>query len=222
MADNEPHDRDADLDERGFESIEATLRSLDADDLDLVEPPADLWDAIAAEVGDEPTRSPSNVTSISSRRRFARPLLLVAAAAVVAVGGVTVARWSDGSDSSVIARADLRFDAAAFDPLGAQSSASVSLVDNDGLAVAIDQSDLPTDLAESADLEIWLIEPDADGNPVDLVSLGRVDPTDATPFEIPAGYDPATFSVVDISIEPRDGDAAHSGRSILRGMLVGV
>jgi len=31
--------------------------------------------------------------------------------------------------------------------------------------------------------------------------------------------DPDVYSIVDIGIEPRDGDVAHSGRSILRGTL---
>jgi hypothetical protein len=36
---------------------------------------------------------------------------------------------------------------------------------------------------------------------------------------VPAGLDPSSHYVVDISIEPRDGIAAHSGQSILRGAL---
>ena len=39
------------------------------------------------------------------------------------------------------------------------------------------------------------------------------------PDAVPAELDPDVYSIVDISIEPRDGDAAHSGRSILRGTL---
>ena len=39
---------------------------------------------------------------------------------------------------------------------------------------------------------------------------------------VTAGYDPGDYSVVDISVEPRDGDAGHSGRSILGGSLRGV
>jgi hypothetical protein len=38
-------------------------------------------------------------------------------------------------------------------------------------------------------------------------------------FVVPADLDPDTYTVVDISIEPRDGDEAHSGRSVLRGEL---
>jgi anti-sigma-K factor RskA len=80
-------------------------------------------------------------------------------------------------------------------------------------------SQLPVPLEGREDLELWLIEPDDAANPIDLVSLGLVDPNDPGVFEIPTDYDPSTFSVVDISVEPRDGEPTHSGRSILRGPL---
>ena len=49
-------------------------------------------------------------------------------------------------------------------------------------------------------------------------SLGLLD--DAGEYAIPADIDLSEFSVVDVSIEPDDGDPTHSGRSILRGTLV--
>ena len=38
-------------------------------------------------------------------------------------------------------------------------------------------------------------------------------------YEVPPGLDIDTHRVLDISVEPRDGDESHSGRSILRGTL---
>jgi len=38
-------------------------------------------------------------------------------------------------------------------------------------------------------------------------------------YVVPSRIDPNVNTVVDISIEPRDGDEAHSGDSILRGEL---
>jgi hypothetical protein len=49
--------------------------------------------------------------------------------------------------------------------------------------------------------------------------VSLVDPAAPGTYAVPADLDPDTYSVVDISIEPRDGDDAHSGRSILRGQL---
>ena len=196
--------------------VEALLRELDVEDLELAEPPADIWAGIERTLV---ATAGAPVTSLAERRRrrFTAPLLAVAAAVgLIISGAVVIATRPDGS-AQVVAAAQLEYDSANFDPLGAQASASVSLVeDDDGLAITIDEANLPTDLTEAADLEIWLIEADADGDVVDLVSLGKID---GDTFAVPDGYDPNLYSVVDISVEPRDGDDAHSGRSILRGAL---
>ena len=103
------------------------------------------------------------------------------------------------------------------------AAARVALVDDDGkLLVEFDEADLPKPNDESADLELWLIQPDADGNPAKMVSLGLVDPRKPGDFEVPAAYDPTVYFVVDISVELHDGNASHSGRSILRGPLTKV
>ena len=136
------------------------------------------------------------------------------------VAGI-VAFTVDGTDEPiVVASADLAFDPDIFDPIGADADAHVSLLDDEGvLRVAVDDSDLPTPVDEPADLELWLIQPDQTGAVADLVSLGLVDPDDPGSYTVPAGIDPTEFSVVDISVEPRDGDDTHSGRSILRAPL---
>ncbi len=204
--------------------IEATLRDLDIADLEPVAPPADLWDRIADELGDETEAgSPiATVTTLSSwRERMSQPrnLLLVAAACAIFLAGVVAIGFRGGDDTTVVARADLGYDAAAFDRLGENASASVELIDDEGaLSIAFATVDLPATVDEPADLELWLIETDDEGGVADLVSLGIIDATDRT-FRVPAGYDPDVYSVVDISVEPRDGDAQHSGRSILRGQL---
>jgi len=139
---------------------------------------------------------------------------------VIIIGGIAVVAQRDDSGPTIVASADLAYDPVSFDQLGSDAAARVSLIDDDGtLRVEIDESELPSPTGESADLELWLIEPDADGNPADLVSLGLIDPDNPGDFEVPAAYDPDIYFVVDISVEPRDGNANHSGRSILRGPL---
>lgn len=209
----------------GVAETEALLRELTAPDRELQDPPAALWDRIAEEALSAPAggAAADTVVSLESRRRFARSSTLLAAAAAIVVLVVGYAVFSgDDPERSIVAVADLAFDADAFDPLGAGTSATVALVDEGGdLNIAFDAAVLP-DPAEPADLEIWLIQPDADGNVAELVSLGKVNPDDPGDFTVPAEYDPDEFFVVDISIEPRDGDDAHSGRSILRGPLTRV
>lgn len=207
--------------DKDLEHIEALLRELTTEDATRFKPPVDLWDLIAAETTDADQASAS-VIDLNSRRRLRMTAVLGAAAAVVvAIAGVVVLGNRGSDDATVLATAQLSYDPAAFDPQGADASATVSLVKTDGrYLIEVDQADLPDPDAGAADLEIWLIHPDADGNPADLVSLGYVDPAKPGEFAVPDAYDPAEFYVVDISVEPRDGVETHSGRSILRGPLL--
>lgn len=220
-------------DESTFEpdlaDIEALLRELDADDLVLEAPPADIWDGIAARLqladDDAPSRPADDraaggtvtVAPFGRSRTWAMPLLAAAAAVVLIVGGIAITR--SGRPADTIAEVDLAFQPG-FDEAGATSAAHAALLDDDGKeSIAIVDATLPFELDEDAVLELWLIKPDAEGGVADLVSLGDIDPDGPLTFAVPAGYDPDLYSVVDISIEPHDGDASHSGRSILRGAL---
>ena len=215
-------DRDDYLDD--FGDIEAMLRELDVGDLEFDRPPDSVWAGIAdeLELGEPPTSSDVSderkvVTGAFGRsRRWAAPLLAAAAAVILIVVGVVITR-SDSPET--VAHAELTF-LPGFDEAGGSAAASADLIDDDGdELIRIDDESLPFDIDEDASLELWLIEADADGNPVDMVSLGDIEAEGARRFEIPEGYDPSVFSVVDISIEPHDGDETHSGRSILRGAL---
>ncbi|MCP3857305.1 MAG: anti-sigma factor [Actinomycetia bacterium] len=200
------------------ENIESLLREMTGDDATLVDPPADLWSRIEAETGIE--RADADIIPFGRPRPVRWSMPLAAAAAVVLVLGFAVVANRNGDDSTVLAEAKLAYDAANFDELGSDAAAQVSLVDADGtLLIDIAEADLPDPAGEDADLELWLIQPDADGNPADLVSLGLIDPDQPGAFEIPDTHDPDVFFIVDVSVEPRDGDTAHSGRSILRGAL---
>ena len=198
-----------------FGDIETLLRELDVDDLELEAPPADVWDGIAARL-DAETVAP--VVSLT-RRRSSFTLLAVAAAVVIAIG-VGVVTLANRGDDSVVAVADLTWDSTAFDPLGAGATASAELLEDDGrYEIRIVDANLPDVGAQGADLELWMISLDADGAPADIAPISLVDAGSPSTYLVPAGIDPGTHFVVDISIEPRDGDAAHSGRSILRGPL---
>jgi anti-sigma-K factor RskA len=207
-----------------FASIADTLRDLDDVDLALIDPPADLWDRIAAAVDDSSDSGQTSVapvTSLASRRRTSiaqRSMMLVAAAVVLVVAGTIAITSLRGDDATIVARAELGFESG-FDVAGTDASAQVSLrEDGERFEIAFEQAALPNTADQDADLELWLIDTDDNGNIVDLVSLGVVDATDHS-FTVPSGYDPSAYDVVDISVEPHDGDDTHSGRSILRGQL---
>ena len=198
--------------------LEAMLRDLDAEDLELLDPPADVWEGIEEAVAGTPDAF-ADVVSLESRRRVRRGVLSVAAALVLAAAGVAGYLLARDDPATVVASASLAYDPGSFDALGASARAGADLTsDDDGHSIVIVNAALPAPEV-GADLEVWLIKPDADGNVADLVSLGVVDPSDPGSLEVPAGYDPDAYFVVDISVEPRDGDPAHSGRSILRGPL---
>ncbi|HEX5366505.1 MAG TPA: anti-sigma factor [Acidimicrobiales bacterium] len=60
---------------------------------------------------------------------------------------------------------------------------------------------------------MWLIDEDVRG----MVSLGPSRPDGR--YAVPSGVDAGRFPVVDVSLEPPDGDPTHSGTSVLRGTL---
>lgn len=204
---------------RSDADLEAMLRDLDADDLELLEPPAEVWEGIesAARVTDDTAGA---VVDLETRRWGTRRIVLgIAAALVLAAAGVAGYVLTRDDPAIVVASASLAYDSETFDVLGAQARAGADLIAEDGMhSIAIVDAALPAPEA-GADLEVWLIRPDEEGNVADLVSLGVVDPDDPGSLDVPSGYDPADYFVVDISVEPRDGDPAHSGRSILRGPL---
>jgi anti-sigma-K factor RskA len=199
--------------------VEALLRELDVDDLDLAAPPPSVWSGIAETVAAEP----APVVPIASRRGARPTWMWAAAAAVVLVVGVAVGlRALVGGDDaeSVVSSAVLVHDPASFDPLGSDAAATAVLLERDGhFELELTDATLPDVATDGDDLELWLIEPDAAGNPVDIAPVALIESADPGTYRVPDGVDPSSHYVVDISIEPRDGDAAHSGRSILRGAL---
>ena len=201
--------------------IEALLREIETSDHDLTPPPADVWQGIEAAIHADEEASAEVVTLASRRSTFGTRFLAAAAAiAILAVGAVVVASMR-GSDDVVVATAQLAYDPEAFDPLGADAAATARLVERDGgFEIRLDDASLP-DPAEN-DLELWLISTDADGAITDVQPVSLVDAAAPGTYAVPAALDPDVYTIVDISVEPRDGDEAHSGRSILRGTLADV
>ena len=206
----------------GDRALDALLRGMEHEDLELLEPPDEVWQGIQEAIGTEEDTSASVLPLRPRRRTATRVLIGIAAALVVAVIGVAAFLAVSDEAGEILATATLRYDPVAFDPLGAAAEGAANLVSHDGrLTIDIVGADLPSP-GKDADLEVWLIRPDQEGNVADLVSLGAVSPTDPESLEVPESHDPGLYFVVDISVEPRDGDAGHSGRTILRGPLTNL
>ncbi|MET3425119.1 hypothetical protein BJ973_004331 [Actinoplanes tereljensis] len=167
-------------------------------DLDrLPAPPARVWEGIEAAL-DPPER----------RGRRSHWLLAAAAVVVLAVAGTVVLnRIVRAPAETVTARATLK-------PLAtvpADANGTVRVLS--GGEMRVDVRNLPL---TSGFHEVWLIDPD---HPTKMIAIGNLtDRPDAT-LPVPPGVDMNRYRLVDISDEPHDGDAAHSGHSLLRGTL---
>ena len=187
---------------------------------DLPPPPDRVWAGIAADVAQAGSpdhavlRLPSGATrpAASSRRsrRWLTPALAAAAAAVLAVAGtVTVTRLTDRPPPpAVTAKAALSPLETA--PPSARGDAEV--LSGDELRLAIANLPLTTGY-----YQVWLINPD---DITKMLSIGNLPGRagDVT-LPIPPGTDLNQYRLVDISAEAQDGNAAHSGDSLLRGTL---
>jgi len=228
-------------DDESLESLEKALGRARGTEHDptLLTPPDRVWRAIAAELdaddGEEavPDTLPASAPDVTSdatgasapspapasarddlapRRRGVSGWGLVAAAAAgVVVGGVAVGAiiglgGSEG-DLDVVAEAPLT-------DLVTETAAGSAVIEtrDDGSAVLVVETPF-VDL-DDAYLEVWLIDQNIEG----MVSLGHLT-GERTEFVLPAGFDPGAFPIVDISVEPLDGDPTHSGESVTRGVL---
>jgi hypothetical protein len=177
-----------------------------------VDPPPRVWEAIAAATGvsaAEPATPPSRAEVVPLRPRRSRWLLVAAAAvAGAAVGAGAVAVVQNDDDGVPVASAEL-------DPVDANdASGRASVVElDDGTRLLRVALDAPR-LADGY-YEVWLLEPDVSG----LIPVGVTQAGTTVTFELPTGLDLADFPVVDVSVEPLDGDPEHSGDSVVRGEL---
>jgi anti-sigma-K factor RskA len=174
--------------------------------LELLDP--SVWDG-----GAEPPALPAREPAQPRRRRalVLRPVVAaVLAAGLLALGvaaGVLLADDGGGRDA-----AGTRIVLAPVEPLGAGAAGSVRFA-GDEATVRL------SGLAPSRDgsfYELWLLN-----SPTDLVSLGsfRVPASGAVDVSVPLPAATAGFSAFDVSVEPPDGDPAHSAKSVLRAPL---
>jgi hypothetical protein len=184
-----------------------------------VPPPPRVWEAIAAATGvsaapapapvaPEPAAPPAGAGVLPFRSRR-RPLMLVAASvligAAVGAGTVAVLRGADEGDA---------VETVALDPLAdneASGRAEVVVRDDGSRALEVQ---LTAPALTDGYYEVWLIEPSI----TDMVPLGIARAGTQT-FELPADLDLSEFPVVDVSVEPLDGNPLHSGVSVARGQL---
>ncbi|MDH3293783.1 MAG: anti-sigma factor [Acidimicrobiia bacterium] len=235
-----------DFDTEDFDTeIMSILSELTDDDRERLNPPPFVWNAIADTVASDRDGHPNReltliedngavlaeitpierraTTTIALNRPSPPPAiqpssawrqwLPVAAAIGVAIAGGLVT-WAfsgqivDSTNGEIVAAADITNEGL---PVANDASGRARLTEIDGAyQLELDVPDLP-----DADgfYEVWIIDTDVEG----MYSLGVVT-GDAT-FTLPPNIDPADYPVIDVSVEPADGDPTHSGQSIWRGVL---
>ncbi|GAA3640399.1 hypothetical protein GCM10022200_25070 [Microbacterium awajiense] len=228
----------------GLQSTVQVARTVAAEDDALEAPPERVWHAIHEELGlrtvstatiDEPDAAgPTTPESATAAPPVEAPpsppqaaptaeppgeppaagrgfrTLWALAAVFVLVAGVGVAGWVVQSFN-----APTQIAAAQLAPFPAHPDATGTA----GVEEARDGTrtlvvTVGSDTAPDTYREVWLIRNDAGA----LISLGVLN-GDTGSFVIPEGVDLAEYNLVDVSVEPIDGDPAHSGDSIVRGEL---
>jgi len=184
----------------------------------LVPPPAELRAKVLAEVrsGDAPPVSLPARTEPAPRRGV--PLWLAGVAAALALlAGLGLGRLGTGTDEApeavnppvdtgtVVAATPLT----ALDSDAARGEASAVETD-DTFTIRVSASELGDGLHE-----VWLINVDGKR----MVSIGLLASGDEGEFAVPMDLIDEGYRIVDISVEPDDGDPTHSGVSIARGEL---
>ncbi len=211
--------RDATDDRDVTQRLSELLSSLTEADHLRDEPPPDLWHALddrmahddAVMAVEEPPRVVAELEGRRARRADrprGRVLLGVAAALVVVALGAFAGLRSRPPTERLLASAQLE----QLEPLGS-TTASARLVAEDGeTRIVLVATQMPP--APSGErYELWLIDEDLR----DPQLLGVV--SGSGQVTLPPSVDPRTHPIVDISLEPDDGDRSHSGRSLMRGAL---
>lgn len=142
-------------------------------------------------------------------QRRAWMLVAVAAAVGLIVGVLGAVEILDRAGDSEVVVAETRLA-----PLpGTTGSGVAELREDDGqLRLEVTAQGLPS---SGGDLELWLLNVDGER----MQPLGLLTQDQDGSFNVPPGLVEAGYQIVDISLEPRDGNLAHSGQSELRGTL---
>ncbi|WP_406046966.1 anti-sigma factor domain-containing protein [Kribbella sp. NBC_00889] len=186
---------------------------------ELSTPSAEVWSRISADLdltpGLDGVLSGTTAEPVVGARpgpRYGRGMLALAAgvAAILGIGiGLGAASVVDRDEQSP---APPPVAVVRLEPLPGQTGSGTADLIQAGneLQVSVDGLD-----AHSGYYELWLIN--ADGQR--MVSLGVLDPATGGTFRIPDNLTSEGYRIIDVSLEPNDGNPAHSRDSIVRGTI---
>ncbi|PKH43706.1 hypothetical protein CXG46_04445 [Nocardioides alpinus] len=188
----------------------------------LVPAPAGVRDRVMAQArtrpppADDVVRPLASTVPAASRRGPRIPVWAAGLAAAVAlVAGLGIGRVTVPEPAAPEPE----------DPGSVVAAADLTALDSDadrGVARAVSVDDMVTLRVSARELgdedgfhEVWLINVDG----TRMVALGVLADWDTGEFQVPRGLIEEGYRIVDISVEPEDGDPTHSGVSLARGEL---
>lgn len=183
--------------------------------IEPVQPSAAVWHNISASIdGAEPVQEAPvidlDVARQRSRGRTAAVLVAVAAALLLVAVPVGLALRGGDEDVELASAELLVLD----DTVGADTTSASLVSKGSDLALELDAGAIATDGTDFA--EVWLLRVNDDGS-IEPISLGQVDSSGR--YDVDDNLDLNETWLVDVSIEPDDGDHEHSGHSVLQGDL---
>ena len=185
----------------------------------LVPPPAGLRDQVLAQVRSQVAEPVSEPAPVERTARRGVPLWLAGVAAALALlAGIGLGRIGTSDEDTpeavpptdsgtVVAATPLT----ALDSDAARGEASAVQTD-DTFTIRVSASELGD---EPGVHEVWLINVDGKR----MISIGLLASGDEGEFAVPMDLIDEGYRIVDISVEPDDGDPTHSGVSVARGEL---
>lgn len=193
--------------------------------IEPVQPSAAVWDNLSAAIngssggeslaGTDSSTQDAPVIDLGAARERSRgrtaAILVAVAAAFLLVAVPAGLALRGGEDDVELASAELLV----LDEAAAEDVATASLVSKGSdLFLELETEDIALEGTDFA--ELWLLRVAEDGS-IEPVSLGRADGSGR--YDVDDELDLDATWLVDVSIEPDDGDHEHSGHSVLRGDL---
>lgn len=185
------------------------------------QPSAQVWDRIQAELR---AADPRRATSLAAppvreaprllRRPPRRAVAMLVAAGLAGVltgvGGTLLAQRMDRDPAAAVASGRLQ-------PLAMKDASGEAAVTGPPAdrRLTLSVTGMPARPQGGGFYEVWLLDRSAKR----LVALGLLGPGESGSFQLPPDLDLSRYPLVDVSVEPDDGNPAHSGVSAVRGDL---
>ena len=157
--------------------------------------------------------SAGDEAGVGRRRGYGRGVLTLAAGVAVVLGiGIGLGAGGLLGGGEELTPTPPPVAVVQLDPLPGKTGSGTADLIQSGSELKVSVTGLD---AQTGYYELWLINADGER----MVSLGILDPGQAGTFRIPGDLTGQGYRIIDVSLEPSDGNPVHSRDSIVRGTL---